>query len=375
MRPKDFHLTLIEIVDLVGCFPKTFWTMLVTPNTGFAEALNPKNTTKMLPGVFLFLNLIIADLLVGLYWSKDIQKLPLQVLKEVPSHIIGTLLFLFLLKVFFWKINATKLFTVICLSSIVYVPYAAVILAIDLIVLPSFRNFWIFLLSGHYQTVAELFAPLIPISYKLVPLLSILMIVFVWWLWLLSSGCGRIVSLSTMKRFLRLILSVSAYIGVLFIILTVVSGSLTYSMIRGFSDYEKMLTSFRDENYAEALFLASKVSNNDRLLPVLRYRAHLIKGISEVKTFWKNDDTFRDAIDAINAKKYRDAEIIMRKEVESRLLLLDSPMRFVFKHVEIALGDAAKQFNSPAYSETKTVQIGFVVFWDSIPINLFPGSL
>ena len=374
MRPKDFHLILLEIIDLVESFPKTFWTMIVTPNTGFAEALSPNNT-KMLPGVFLFLNLIIGDFIVSPYWPEDILKLPLQVLKEVPSHIIGTLLFLLLLKVFFWKIRATKLFSVICLSSVVYIPYAAVMLAFDLIVMPSCRNFVIFLFSRNYQTPAELFTPLIPIFYKVIPLLFIFIIVFVWWLWLLSIGCGHIVSLSRVKRFLRLILSVSAYIGIFLMILTVVSGYITYSMIHGFLDYEKMVTSFKDENYAEAFFLASNLSHNDKLLPILRYHAYLISGISEVKTFWKNDDTFRDAIVAIKAKKYRNAEIIMHKEVERRLLLLDSPMRFVFKDVEMALDGAAKQFNSSAYSESNPINIGIMVPWDSIPVNLFPSSL
>jgi hypothetical protein len=375
MRPKDFHLILLEIIDLVESFPKTFWTMTVTPNTGFAEALSPKNTTKMLPGVFLFLNLIIGDFIAGPYWPKDILKLPLQVLKEVPSHIIGILLFLLLLKVFFWKIRATKLFTVICLSSVVYIPYAAVMLAFNLVVMPSYRNFVVFLFSHNYQTPAELFAPLMPVFYRVIPFLFIFMIVTVWWLWLLSIGCGHIVSLSRVKRFFRLILSVSTYTCIFLMVLTAFLGYSTYSMIRGLLDHDKMVTSFKDENYAEAYFLASEISNNDKLLPIVRYHAYLIKGISEVKTFLKNDDTFQDAIVAIKAKKYRDAEIIMHKEVEHRLLLLDSPMRFVFKDVEMALDGAAKQFNSYAYSESNPINIGIMVPWDSVPVNLFPSSL
>jgi hypothetical protein len=375
MSHKDFHLMFLEIIDLVESFPKTFWTMLVTPNKSFAEALSPKNTTKILPGVFLFLNLIIGDFIVSPYWPEDILKLPLQVLKEVPSHIIGTLLFLFLLKVFFWKIRATKLFTVICLSSVVYIPYATIMLAFNLVVMPSYRNFVIFLFSRNYHTPAEFFAPLIPIFYKVIPFLFIFMIVFIWWLWLLSIGCGHIVSLARMKRFFRLILSVSAYTGIFLMILTAVSGYVTYSMIRGLLDHDKMVTSFKDDNYAEALFLASNLSNNDKLLPIVRYHAYLIKGISEVKTFLKNDDTFQDAIVAIKDKKYRDAEIIMHKEVESRLLLLNSPMRFVFKDVRTALDEAAKQYNSSAYSEKNPINIGIVVPLDSIPVNLFPSSL
>jgi hypothetical protein len=376
MRPKDFHSKLFEIIDLAGRFPKTLWTMFVTPATGFAEALSAENATKMLPGVFLILNLIIADFLISLYWPRDIQKLSLQLVKEVlPSHIIGTLLFLFLLKVFFWKIRATELATVICLASVVYIPYAAVMLAFKFLVLPPFSNFVIFLFSRRYQTPGELVAPSMPILYRGVPLLFIFMVVFVWWLWLLSVGCGRIVPLSRVKRFFRLTLSVSAYIGVFLMIITVVMGYSTYSMIRGFYDHKKMVTSFKDENYAEAFFLASKVSNNEKLLPILRYHAYLIRGISGVKTFSPNDDTFRDAIVAINDKKYRDAEKIMRKEVEHHLQLLDRPMRFLFKQVDIALDGAAKQFNSPAYSESETVPIDIIFPWDRIPINLFPSSL
>lgn len=372
MKPKDFHLSLIEIIDLIESFPKTFWTMLVAPSSGFLEALNAENKTKILPGVFLFLNLFIADLLSNISLYNDIREWLLQVLREIPSHIIGTLIFLFILKRSFRNVKTGKLLTIICLSSIVYIPFIVVVLATSFIVGPSFVDFWTFALSNRYQTTTELLAPLISISYKLIPLLSVLTIALIWWIWLLSLGCGQIVAISTTKRFLKISRSILAYVIILIAAITIVAGATTFSVIRGFVDYEKMRLSFETGDYAKAFILASSVSNNEKLPPVARYRACVIRAVSEVKTFWKNDDTFRDAILAINAKKYRDAEIMMRKEVEKRLLSLDSPMRFSFKNAETSLDDASKQFNSPGYSEAPT-QINILVLFGDIPINLFPS--
>lgn len=376
MKPKDFHFALIEIINSIEGFLKTFWTMLIVPQTGFAKALNAKTTPKILPGVFLFLNLAISNLLGGIPSPAldDIHEWSLQALKEVPSHLIGTLLFLFLLKLSFWKAKTTKLFTIICLSSIVYIPYAVVMWIIGLIVATPFLNFIIFAFSGD-QTIAELFAPVITTCFKLLPLLSILTAVLIWWCWLLSVGCGHISSLPTAKRVLRLSLSISAYIIIFIAALVVVLGSITFSMLRGYGSYEKMRISFKNENYAEALVLASRVSNNEKLVPVARYRAYLIGSISHFKTFRKNDDAFRDAIVAINTEKYRDAEMIMRREIRSLLLLRNSPMllRLALRNVETALGNAAKQYDSPLYSEDKTQQISLLVFFRDIPMNLFPS--
>ncbi len=373
MKPKDFHLALTEIIDLLECFPKTFRIMLVAPSTGFAEALTPGATPKMLPGVFLFLNLFIADLVTGtgLYLPTELRQWSLQAVKEIPSHISGTLIFLFILKLSFRKVKTTDLFTIICLSSIVYLPFAAVMLAFRLIIGPSFSNFLIFALSRQYQTVGELLAPLIPICHKLIPLLIILTIIFVWWLRLLSLGCGQVVPISRRKRFQKLGQSILIYIMVFIIAMAVVLGTTIFSMIRGLSNYEKMRNSFEKGNYAQAFFLALDVSNNEKLPPVGRYRAYLIRGVSQMKTFLKSDDTFRDAIIAINANKYRDAEIIMRREVERQLLSMTSPMRLTFKDVETALSEAAKQYDSPLYSEAP-MNIYLLVFPRHIPINMFP---
>ena len=372
MKSKDFHLALTETIDLVEWFPKTFRTMLVTPSRGFAEALNPEATARILPGVFLLLNLMIADLLPGLLFLNEIRQWSLQVIKDLPSHIIGTLIFLFIVKFSFRKAKTTELLTIICLSSIVYIPLAVVMLAIEFTAGPSIFKFLSVALSHHYQTSAELFAPLTSIWYKLVPLFFILTVVFLWWLCLLSSGCGHIVPVSKKKRFLKLGQSMTIYVVIFIATMAVVVGSTLFSMMSGLANYEKMRTSFEKGDYAQAFFLASGVANNEKLPPVGRYRAYLIGAVSQVKTFWKADDLFEDAIIAINANKYRDAEIIMRKKVESRLLSMDSPMRLTLKNVETALAEAAKQYNSPLYTEAPT-DMNFLVLSREIPINLFPS--
>jgi hypothetical protein len=391
MKPDDFHRLLTGIIRYCETFLKTFWTMLLSPRAAFARAAHSGEADNlMLPGAFLFINLAIADLVSAAITELllppaslvpgGLRDWLLLVPKDIPNHIIGTLLLLLLLKVFFWKVRTMELLTVLCLTSIVFVPYAIIMVPLNSVLGTSILTFVTSAVSGHYRNPAELFAPLFPPWYKVIPLSSLLAAVLIWWVWLLSAGCSQVSALSRFKRTRRLCYSIAGYITVFVIVFTVYFFSISYSALRGYVDYDKMVTAFKNQEYAEAFFLSSSVTHYKYMLPVMKYHAYLISGISGIKMVWKTDPIFKDAILDMNdviehgapLGKYRDAELIMAKEVKARLLSMEIPMRGLLYNAASAIKEADKQYKSPLYSEAKHQSLSIMPLTRDVPIDFFP---
>jgi putative effector of murein hydrolase LrgA (UPF0299 family) len=391
MKPDAFHHALTEIIEYCETFLKTLRAMLISPRAAFAAAAHSGEADKViLPGAFLFINLAIAELISAAITelflapsslvSGGLREWLFLVPKEIPSHIIGTLLLLLLLKVFFWKVRTMKLLAILCFTSIVFVPYAIIMVPVNSVLGTSFLSFLTSALSGHYRNVSELFAPVFPPWYKVIPLSSLLAAVLIWWVWLLSAGCSQVSALSRSKRIFRLCYSIAGYIMVFVIVFTIYFFSISYSAPRGYVDYDKMVTAFKNQGYAEAFFLSSSVTHNGYVLPVMKYHAYLISGISGIKMLWKTDPIFKDAILDINdvlehrahIGKYRDAELIMAKEIKARLLSMEDPMRGALYNAASAIKEADKQYKSPLYSEAKTQSLSVMPLTRDIPIDFFP---
>ncbi len=94
----------------------------------------------------------------------------------------------------------------------------------------------------------------------------------------------------------------------------------------------------------------------------------------------KTDPIFKNAIldisDVIEHRaplgKYRDAELIMAKEVKARLLSMEDPMRGMLYNAAVAIREADKQYKSPLYSEAKHQSLSIMPLTRDIPIDFFP---
>lgn len=56
MNPSEFHQSVIDVVDSTSKFLKLWWAMLRNPE----KNLNCPNARRLLPGVSLFVNLLLS---------------------------------------------------------------------------------------------------------------------------------------------------------------------------------------------------------------------------------------------------------------------------------------------------------------------------
>ena len=118
---------MTDVIEATQKFPKLFWAMFRNPDIPLAKYLNSPSSRRLLPGAFLFINLLLAEILEALWMSTSVDKNGWAsiALKESYQHIAGTLLLLLLLKFAFWQVRPFKLFSILCLSSVVFISDSA----------------------------------------------------------------------------------------------------------------------------------------------------------------------------------------------------------------------------------------------------------
>ena len=94
MKPAEFHQSMIDVIDSTPKFFKLWWAMLKNPDKTLAKNLNSPNARRLLPGAFLFVNLLLSDVLqASSLVIPDHDNGWLSIAwRESYSHIIGTLL-------------------------------------------------------------------------------------------------------------------------------------------------------------------------------------------------------------------------------------------------------------------------------------------
>ena len=210
MKPIDFHQSMIDVIDSTPKFFKLWWAMLRNPGITLAKNINSPNSHRLLPGAFLFINLLLSSILEAILYitPEHADGRFSTTLRESGSHIIGTLLLVFLLKLAFRQAKSLKLFSILCLSSIVFIPYTLVWKIISLLLAPNLRHFLLSFLSHHYENLLN---PSRSTVFKLILSLALLSTVMIWWFRLLSIGCSHISNSSSRERTVRLAAAISAW--------------------------------------------------------------------------------------------------------------------------------------------------------------------
>ncbi|MGD0016852.1 MAG: hypothetical protein ABSC38_04975 [Verrucomicrobiia bacterium] len=374
MKPTDFHQFLTDVIDSACKFPKLWWGMLKDPYITLEKNLNSPNAHRLQPGAFLFINLLLSDILQApsLLTPEHDNGCFSIALRESYSHIIGTLLLVFLLKLAFWQARPLKLFSMLCLSSVVFIPYTLVGNINSSLLGPIFHHYWVSFMSQHYDNYFELLRPTRSTVFKLVLSLALLSAVIIWWFRLMSIGCSLVSARSTRHRTVRLAAALSAYVVVFCGIVITVLCYLLWSSLTQFVNYDKMKDHFRSANYPEAYLCSASVTAAKGLPPVATYRACLIQALSYFKIWFKEDHSFDEAIEDIDNRNYSKAESVIRAKLHESVNSQTDTKRVAFASMQLVLDQAEKARNSPVYSEAETQSVLCFFSLVDIPVAFFP---
>jgi len=375
VNPSDFHKSLTDLIGIAQKFPKLFWAMLRHPDTTLARNLSFPSSHSLPPGAFLFINLLLSDVLsaASLITPEHDNGWFSIALRESSSHIIGTLLLVLVLKLAFRQVELRKLFSMVCLSSVVFIPYTLVSIINSLLLGPVFRHYWVSFMSQQFRNYLELLRPTPLTVFKLILSLGLLSAVIIWWFSLLLIASGHISKNNRRGRTLRLTAALSSYLAIFFAIFITYYCYGLWSIFTQCSDYDRMKSSFASANYPEAFLFSSSVTKTNNLLPpIAEYRASLIQAVSYYEVFWKDDHTFDGAIEDIKSKNYSKAQSNMLTQIHDNIHSQTDAKRVVLSGMQSLLDHAEEVRNSPSYSEDETQTVAFLFKLSDIPIAFFP---
>lgn len=359
------HKKVITLTILIADYFKTFLAVLVHPKVTYDELSMEGNRSELMkPGAFLIANILIFHS-IDYFFGYNIPKFPFKTLVPNPfgnfpflilRYIIGTLLFLTILKLFIKQYKLVefiyKTFPVICYASAIYIPYVFIHGLSGAQVGEYLFNSYPHVMQNICEKTFLVF------SLKILFFLLIPQFVFiVWWLWIVYLGLKSTNISPSIKLKKAIIIS-----PIIFIIIEL-STMLTASYIMNASTLGALkivysgsideIMAQESPNYFEAMFIAESVSDNKQMPEYGRYAYKLIKMSSAIAipTFRNDKTVIAEILKGIKSHDYKYVETIISTHIDSLSANID---------LKKELKEVVELRNSPSFIDLKGMTVTLI---------------